>query len=152
MSLWAGEPHLGLVTALAPTPTWGLKGPTGPREENWRRRKLNAVSMECLFYFCQIIYGRDLPLLPCALSQCLVLPVLGAPGPRVAQWTDSHVRCPQKVLCLQHPTPMLGPQSVASRLQVASFLGRKVLEGWGMLRFESTILLVQVCELLSEGR
>lgn len=35
---------------------------------------------------------------------------------------------------------------------MASFLGRKVPEGWGMLRFESAILLVQVCGLLSEGR
>lgn len=29
VSPWAGEPHLGLVTALAPTPTWGLKGVLG---------------------------------------------------------------------------------------------------------------------------
>lgn len=27
VSPWAGEPHLGLVTA--PTPTWGLKGVLG---------------------------------------------------------------------------------------------------------------------------
>lgn len=29
VSPWAGEPHLGLVTALAPTPAWGLKGLLG---------------------------------------------------------------------------------------------------------------------------